>query len=1011
MSTSRAATLLLGLAGVVAALLLPFAPVHAEETVVTWPQAGRLPESTTAFFVPYAPADVRVAVPCPVVRAGDRAGAPTTLVSSTPPGQPTEGFAVGTAAGDLVVLLGGQQVHRAPIPGGDCSVRLRSGVGGGELSVGGWRIDLPDDRVREIVTFSTDLAPEEAAGLEVRARTATWFESSPTAAKVALAAAQLVLAAAALVLLRRRDRGHRAPGAPRRAPGRWWWTADLGLLAAVGAWTALGPRTPDDAFTEGIVRNALETGAFTNYYRWQNAAEAPFTLVLHLVEPLVALHAAPLVLRLPSAVAAVLTWVLLSRGALPVALPAAAHRVGVRWLLAIALLAWWLPFGLGVRPEPFIALGTTAVLTCVLRGTERDGGALLLGLGALAAGLTIAVNPAGITALAPVLVLAPRIWRALRGTGPALGALAALALVCCLAAVGLVAMFADQSWYGVLRATELHRFYGPDVPWFEEFRRYGYLLGFEEFPEQGGFARRLPVLITLALLACAALLLARGGQQLPGLRSAATVLPATALAVAALALTPSKWTHYFGALAGLGALAATMSVVLIACAARHWSEHTSVRVIGGIGAGLTALAAGLAYAGTNTWFLHSHHGVPRDDGPLRPFDSPLLWALGAVAVLALARWRGRPAARRALAGLPAPLAATALGLAVVVLLGSFAVAPVRRAESFSVGGRSIPDAAGGCGIVDHVDALRDFPGGVLRPVRGQAELTGFEEAGGSRSGGPPGEWTWWGSAGGGPPSTGRMTSRWFGLPRLALEEELTVSVAGRTGDGNRLALEFGRRDPAGDVRWLGERVLDDAYRDADERPVYPSDRLVRDRPQDTPEWRALHLDPAEVPPGADLVRVHAVDGTTDGGGWLATTAPRLRRVVPLRSLLRAQESVYVDWSMVWNAPCVRRSPRVGGGLAEAPTALLIPPEELGFSGEAAFVRDIGGSFAGVSEAGDRTTVPTRLRGTEDAPEYADWGEFVLVSYPQRRDAYDTRTHEVLRWGWEGDRTPLTDTNT
>ncbi|MDN5920862.1 MAG: hypothetical protein L0I76_38140, partial [Pseudonocardia sp.] len=64
------AMLLAGVLGLLAAVLIPFAPVSDHDTTVTWPKAGQAPASTTAFFVPYAPESVRVSVPCPVVRAG-----------------------------------------------------------------------------------------------------------------------------------------------------------------------------------------------------------------------------------------------------------------------------------------------------------------------------------------------------------------------------------------------------------------------------------------------------------------------------------------------------------------------------------------------------------------------------------------------------------------------------------------------------------------------------------------------------------------------------------------------------------------------------------------------------------------------------------------------------------------------------------------------------------------------------------------------------------------------------
>lgn len=1004
--------LLFGLLGVLAAVLLPFAPIHADSTEVTWPEQGRDPESTTAFFVPHAPAQLDATVPCEVVRAAQERPEATTVVSSHLPGTPNEGFTISTADEDLVVLVGGREVHREPIPAGDCTTTLSASADGSSLRIGDRSIDLPDDRVREIVAFATDLEPDEAAGMQVRAETSTWFESTPTAAKVVLIGAQLVLAATALSLLALAGRARRVSAGQRAAapPGRWWRSGvDAGVLAVLASWTVLGPRTPDDGFTEGIVRNALSSGAFTNYYRWENAAESPFTLVLHLVQPLVALEANPLVLRIPSAVAGALVWLLLSRAVLPVLLPRHAHLPSVRVLTALCLLAWWLPFNLGVRPEPFVALGTTAVLSCVLRGTDRtDGSGLgLLGLGALAAGLTVAVNPVGVVALAPVVVLAPSIWRTLCGPGERswLVPAAVLALLAAAAAVGLVAMFADQSWFGVSRATELHRFYGPDVSWFEEIQRYERLLG---FGEQGGLARRLPVLLTVVATGCAVLLLVRGARHLPGMRAGYIPIAAVMIAFALLWLTPSKWTHYFGSLAGLGAAALVTALVLLVVGAREWSDHRVALVIGGCGGGAAVIAAALVFSGKNSWFLFSHYGVPRDDQPFTPLNSPLLW-LG-VAVLAVAVgwwWHRNPG--RALAQLPAAVTAVAVLTGVLVVLVSFVVAPLRQADSYSIGGQHVDHlSGGGCGILDDVLLTHDVAGGVLEPQRGEDRLTDFTAQGGypdaSTPPAEPGNGTarhLWGSAGGGALATGEMTSAWFGMPDVQRDQELVVDAAGRTGDGNRLALQFGRRDAGGEVEQVGERVLDDTARSRAERDTYPSERVVEDVPQNDPEWRPLRVEADEVPQQADLVRVRAVDDTADSGGWLAVTGPRLRQTEPLAPAVTGEGSTYVDWSMVWVAPCVRDSPRVAGGLAEAPTALLNPPEDLGFDGRAAYVREIGGSFAGVDEIGQRQEVPTRLRGSENRPDYADWGRFEQVSYPVQRDAYDTRAEQRWQWGWQG----------
>ncbi len=1022
-------TWIVGVLGVLTALLVPFAPVLADETTVTWPQAGEQPAPTTAFFVPYAPAEVTAEIPCEVVRTAQDADAPTTVVSSALPGQSAKGFEVAGTAEDVRVLVGGHEIHRAPLPEGPCDVRLETTPERSVVSVGGQQVADSSQHVREISVFTTDLSPADAEGMSVQARTSTWFDSVPTPEKLGLIGVQLALAAAALTWLvvsdRRRGVFRTRPPRTRRPRPRWPRAGvDVVVVGALTMWAVLGPRTPDDGFTEGIVRNALETGAFTNYYRWENAAEAPFTLVLNLMSPLVAMEADPLTMRVPSTVAALATWLLISRGILPVVLPRHARSWWVRVVAAVSLLAWWMPFNLGVRPEPFVALGVTVALTCLLRGSvrERRPCLTLLGLGGLAAGLTIAVNPVGVTALAPVLLLAPTFWRALQNSGiggqrPGTAAWATLTLIGCLGAVGVVAMFADQSLHGALRATDMHSFYGPNVSWFQEISRYEYLLGFDRaVPEQGGMGRRLPVLSTLALLACTVLLLARGAGRLPGMRRSFVPAGAFALGLVVLWLTPSKWSHYFGALAGLGATALTTAVVLVCVAARHWSRDRVVLGGGAFGTGAAVLATSLAFSGENEWFLYSSFGVPRDDGPFRPLNSPLFWALlvaAALAVPLLPRIRA-VSVRGMLARMPALLAASTMILTVVVLLASFAVAPSRMWGSYSVGGQNVAHLTGtSCGIVDRLVTTRDAPDGVLQPAFGADELDGFVAEGGyprtSPAPAPVGtgraEYLW-GSIEGDTRTTGSLTSRWFELDDVGARQELALSVAGRTGDGNRLALEFGRSSADEAPQPLGEHELDDAYKDSDERPKYPTQRDVEDRPQDNPAWRTLYVSSDEVPEEADRVRVRAVDATTDSGGWLATTGPRLRDIRPVQQFLRDRESVYVDWSMVWDAPCVRRSPEVGDGLAEAPRTLLIPPDRLGFSGVAAFARGAGGSFAAMDEVGTRTTIPTRLQGTEDKPEYEDWGELVTVSYPVQRDAYDTRTSRDPQWGWEGPRPPL-----
>lgn len=1014
--------LVVGILGIAAAVLVPFMPVLAKTTTVTWPQEGRAPASTMALFVPYAPTQVHLDIPCSILRAGQQRTEPTTLVSSHLPGRPTNGFAVTTSGDHVRVLVGGQEIMYAPVPTEECSIALDADASGTTVRLGDQVRAAPHSHVEEIFAFATDLAPQDARGLSVTATTSDWFSNTPSAPKITIIAIQLGLAAGAFVLLRSADRQRRPKKTARliwlsRLRAGWWpRTVDAAVLAVLGYWIVLGPMTPDDSFATMIARQGWLTGDTSNYYRWENTSEAPFALAHHLLEPFVALSSNPMFLRVPSVLAGLLTWAVLSRGAAPALLPGVSRTWGVRALLAVSFLACWLPFGMGTRPEALTALGSTVALACAVRGATRSGGLVLLGVGVLAAGLTTAASPAGFTSFAPFLVLAPRILRKVRDhPRPIQSTLSTVALLGCAGAVGIVAMFADQSWFGVARATELHQFYGPNVAWFQESMRYENLLGFEL---QGSIARRVPVLLTLAMLMCTALLLARGAHRLPGMRWSYVAPACWAVDLALLWLTPSKWTHYFGAFAGVGAVALTSSVVLLVAVSRQWRpSHTTV-VIGLISTGLCVAVAGVSFAGTNNWFLYSQFGVLWGEQPLRPLNSPLLWLL-LVTALVLAPLLRRSSRRsglpiRMLVRAPAVLTCTVSTALVAILLVSFGVAPLRQQDSYSLGGQNLSRLWDGanCGIMDKLVATPEIPNGALVAAEGDVQHRGFTlDSGYAPDHEPPdapgtGTSRWlWGSLTGGQLNTGSLTSQWFTLPDVRPDQELAVSVAGRTGDGNALVLEFGRSRADAEPQPVAHHRLDDSYKDSDERATYPTERVLTQKPQDNPNWRTLHLNPRRIPTGANRVRVRATDATTDAGGWLAVTGPRIRSVVPLRQFLQARghhtKTSYVDWSMTWLFPCVGNLAAVGNGLVQPPRVLFNPPESMEFAGRAAYAKSVGGSFTGVDELGTRREIPTRLVGTEDTPRYEDWGHVEVVEYPIRSNGYDTDTTWQAKWGWQG----------
>src|SRR6185436_10494888 len=71
-------------------------------------------------------------------------------------------------------------------------------------------------------------------------------------------------------------------------------------------------------------------------------------------------------MRLPSTLLGLLCWALVSRLLLP-RLGRAGRLRGSRWVAALAFSTWWVPFGLGLRPEPWVAVGVVLVVL----GVER----------------------------------------------------------------------------------------------------------------------------------------------------------------------------------------------------------------------------------------------------------------------------------------------------------------------------------------------------------------------------------------------------------------------------------------------------------------------------------------------------------------------------------------------------------------------------------------------------------------------------------------------------------------
>lgn len=985
----RALALTVGVAGVAAALALPFAPVMAQQATVTWPAAGRPAESTTAFFVPYRPEELTAKVPVGALRSA----APETAVTVLTTGPSGRGLVIETSQSGPRVRLGDRDVI---VPAGDT-------VGDGFLTVHADRQGVtvsdpaglvgvfPDERVPRVFGFRTDLPADKAAGMSVTVRTSSVFATSPTLIKLLLVIVQLVAAGAALTLLIR-GRGRRVDPAPASDPStdtgsRLGRTAvDVGIVAVMATWAVVGPLAVDDGWATLIARTYAASGNPGNYYRWWNASETPFAFWEQMIAPLTSLSVAPMWLRMFSTLLAVLTWLVVSRGVLTAALPKLAATTRLRAVAAVCFLAAWMPFNLGVRPEGMVALGVTAVLALLwrARGLGAVGAALLI------AAVTMAVSPTAVVVLAPFVVFAPRIIRLLRtGTSKRGDLLLRLLLLAAIASVLLTIVFADQTWDGVVTATEWHRFFGPSLPWYHEPDRYRYLVGADQM---GSFAKRLPVLLSAALLPMVGLLLVwrRDAVAAAAARMGAVLVVALAL----LSLAPSKWSYHLGALAGVLAAFLVMAVVLAVGRTDPAGARHDV-LVGLVGGGLAVGAAAVGFAGPNAWWLPELYRVPWEMASPHPLGVPLrsviLWCgllLVACAVSAtVLRGRGDGAVRRAIAAGPAVIVLMALTGSVVIMLGSFVSAPLRRPEgSLAESNWRWLTGQPSCGFADAVEVFAD--GDVLTAADTAESSTRFTALGGFAPDAPPpdppgsGMSTYlWGSRDAGPgPAT--LTSEWFTLPPLGPTEGLSTSVVGPAGAAT-ISFEFGHADRSAvpPVVSLGQVIA------ADPAPPDVNSQLG--------VWRAITVDAAQIPAGADRVRLHVdtVGGPTE---WVAITGPRRNAPVRLTDFLSGRGPVLLSWQQSFVFPCVHDVARVADGIAQTPRVMVVtygpwftePQDERP-----------AGVFAGLQPFGHLYQVPSRVIGH---PEI-HWGA-VLVSRASA-DGYDLRLDRVPRPG-RGDRKAL-----
>jgi hypothetical protein len=977
---------LAALVAVVCAALLPFAPVSVNEPVVTWPRDPGRPQSTLLSLTAFRPLAMDIRFSCETVRRAQAAGG--VVVATADPQSPAAGI-IGIIArvrdGVLQVEASERLLVEEPVPTGSCEYRISGQSRGvpsyvrGEVDPNGRpAADLsafaqPDnaqlaitrdgvllmrtnaEQLPDVDLLATDATSVPEGGLSVRLRVDDEFTSSPTPVKEALTALLLAALLATAVLLWLQDR------ATPRVPTifRWAWprAVDVVVPAALVFWLFVAPATDDDGYYAAMARNSTLSGEVGNYYQLYDQNFTPFTWFYQALgwwQMLVG--NAPVLQRIPAAVFGIVTWFALRRIVGYAMAEWAPDRRAVRAVahavLAVVFLAWWLPQDMGVRPETVVAMFSSLTLLTVLVAARRSRLALAW-LACALAGFGFAAHPTGFTLFAPLLAGLPLLWKVVRPpdrpqhrVGTALRAFA-------VASGGMVApllAFADGALRDFYRGQTIFLSLQGQDDWTTEINRYNFLL--TEGP-MGNYAKRAAILVCLvALVWFAVLAVAARARRVPLPTPLWLTGSATAIAFAALWLTPSKWTHHFGALAGVGPVFLALLLVMAVRLTRDVVQSARLPIGVLIAAAVSfVVAIALGWSGPNIWPYASLTGMRRPELAPAVKDVPLgsitVWALvvvviGAVLVAVARRTRRTDARLAALAAVPTVVVVSLLGTS-IYLVESFADAAVRRAPPESVWAQGLADPSGSrCGAAGALRVLDPATASVLPLAPGlpaPEPPVGFLPGGGFYEGDPPqgpAAAQVWGSLyirdeRGPERNDGQMSTGWYALPRtLADGAAITVLAAGTLENGNSLTAVYGRRDGTGVT----------AFDEDDQQ------QELTDNAHDT-TWRTFTLTP---PPGADVVQLQAVDGNGAIHGWLAFSAPAVQRAVPLARYLPADAPVAVAWQFAFAYPC-QRQPAVVDGITEPVRYAVLwandPEQKLAGMRDNTWVAGRGGLFAQV----------------------------------------------------------------
>ena len=939
-----------GLLGFVLAVATPLLPVTQTTATLNWPQQGRF-ENVTAPLISQAPVTLSASVPCAVIRDMPAKGG---LLLGTAPAEGRDAalnaMLVNVTASRVDVIVRNvvvASVNRDRVAGPGCQrlditsshdgtfadfVGLRKADGSPQ------RTGYADPNLRPaIVGVFTDLVGPAPPGLTLSATIDTRFTSHPSALKLAAMLLAIVSTVIALIALWRLDRldGHRMH---RLVPERWRTVSavDGVVVGGFALWYVIGANSSDDGYILAMARVADHAGYMSNYFRWFGSPEDPFGWYYNVLALMTHVSDASIWIRLPDLICALLCWLLLSREVLPRLGPAVSGSRAAMWAAGFVLLAAWMPFNNGLRPEGQIATG--ALVTYVLIERAITSGRLTpAALAITTAAFTLGIQPTGLIAVAALVAGGRPILRILMRRRTLVGTWPLVAPLLAAGTVVLTVVFADQTLATVLEATRIRTAIGPSQEWYTEILRYYYLI----LPTtDAAISRRVAFLFTVMCLFPSLFMMLRR-KRVPGVaRGPAWRLMGVIFAtIFFLMFTPTKWIHHFGLFAAVGGAMAALATVMVSPAVLRSARNRMTFLA------LVFFVLAMCFASTNGWWYVSNFGAPFNNSVPQLGGvsvSTMFFALFVLTAL-WAFWlhvspRREPRLVRLLTTAPIPIAA---GFMVIVFIASMAIGVVRQYPTYSNGWANVRAFAGGCGLADDVLVEPDSNDGFLQPMPGDygplGPLGGATPTGFSPNGVPekiiaeairlnnpqPGTDYDWnrpvklsrpgvngstvplpygldparvpvaGSYSTAAQQESKLASAWYALPAPDDAHPLVVITAAGTIAGTSVAEGLSS----------GQTVdLEYATRGADGAPV-PAGRV---QPYDigpTPSWRNLRYPREQIPADAVAVRVIAEDLSLGQGDWVAVTPPRVPEVRSVQEYVGSSQPVLMDWAVGLAFPC------------------------------------------------------------------------------------------------------------